>query len=64
MEGDTDGAERHDPPPRTRGGTASPLVPPEGLAVLDGLPGPAPHTGAELAALLGLLGDVRPPRAR
>ncbi|MGI5248186.1 Ada metal-binding domain-containing protein [Actinacidiphila glaucinigra] len=39
---------------------ASPLVPPEGLAVLDGLPGPAPHTGAELAALLGLLGDARP----
>ncbi|WP_405764755.1 ABC transporter substrate-binding protein [Actinacidiphila glaucinigra] len=39
---------------------ASPLVPAEGLAVLDGVPGPAPHTGAELAALLGLLGDARP----
>ncbi|MDX2707217.1 ABC transporter substrate-binding protein [Streptomyces sp. PA03-6a] len=43
---------------------ASPLVTPEGLAVLDGVPAPRPHTGTELTALLGLLGDARPrPRA-
>jgi hypothetical protein len=39
---------------------ASPLVPPEELAALDGVPRPQPHTGAELAALLGLLGAARP----
>ncbi|MFF3949750.1 hypothetical protein ACFYYN_33760 [Streptomyces sp. NPDC001902] len=39
---------------------ASPLVTPEGLAVLDGVPVPRPHTGSELTALLGLLGDARP----
>ncbi|MDX2647376.1 ABC transporter substrate-binding protein [Streptomyces sp. PA03-1a] len=43
---------------------ASPLVTPEGIAVLDGVPAPRPHTGSELTALLGLLGDARPrPRA-
>ncbi|MEU1616803.1 Ada metal-binding domain-containing protein [Streptomyces sp. NPDC005722] len=38
----------------------SPLLPPDDLAVLDGVPGPRPHTGAELTVLLGLLGDARP----
>ncbi|MFI5519855.1 hypothetical protein [Streptomyces platensis] len=33
----------------------SPLIPPAEVATYGGLPSPAPHTEAELAALLGLL---------
>ncbi|MFE4975352.1 hypothetical protein ACFRAR_25005 [Kitasatospora sp. NPDC056651] len=42
----------------------SPLLPGAGTTVHGGLPAPAPHTAAELAALLRLLADHRHPRLR